>query len=68
MEDAAYWLTSHGLISLLSYTSQAHQPRTGIVDSGLGPPLSVSIKKMPPGQYDGGNFSVEVPSSWDVSS
>lgn len=48
MEDAAYWLASHGLLSLLPYISQAHQPRTGIVDSGLGPPLSVSIKKMPP--------------------
>jgi hypothetical protein len=27
--DAAYWLASHGLLSLLSYRTQGHQPRNG---------------------------------------
>ena len=46
VEDAAYWLTSHGLLSLFPYIFQAHQPRTGIVDSELGSPLSGSNKQM----------------------
>ena len=31
--DAAYWLTSHGLLSLLSYRTQGHPTY-----NGLGPP------------------------------
>lgn len=27
--DAAYWLASHGFLSLLSYSTQDHQPRDG---------------------------------------
>jgi hypothetical protein len=29
MEAAAYWLASYGLLSLLSYRTQDHQPRVG---------------------------------------
>ena len=29
MEGAAYWLTPHRLLSLLSYRTQDHQPRGG---------------------------------------
>ena len=28
-KDAAYWLTPHGLLSLLSYRTHGHQPRDG---------------------------------------
>jgi hypothetical protein len=34
--DAAYWLAPHGLLSLLSYKTQDHQPRTGTAHSDLG--------------------------------
>ena len=33
---AAYWLTPHGLLSLLSYRPQDHQPRDGTTHNGLG--------------------------------
>jgi len=36
--DAAYWLASPGLLSLLSYRTQDHQPRDGTTHNGLGPP------------------------------
>jgi hypothetical protein len=29
MEDALFWLASHGLLSLLSYRTQAYHPRNG---------------------------------------
>ena len=32
---AAYWLASHGLLSLLSYRTYGCQPRDGIAHSGL---------------------------------
>jgi hypothetical protein len=32
--DAAYWLASPGLLSLLSYRTQDHQPRDGTSHSG----------------------------------
>ena len=35
---AAYWLALHGLLSLLSYRTQDHQPRDGPTHNGLGPP------------------------------
>jgi len=35
--DAAYWLVSHGLLSLLSYRIQDHKPRDGAAHSGLSP-------------------------------
>jgi hypothetical protein len=47
MEDAAYWLVPHGLLSLLSYRTQDHQPKHGTTHSGPGPPTSVTNKKMP---------------------
>jgi len=33
----AYWLASHGLLSLLSCRTEDHQPRDGATHSGLGP-------------------------------
>ena len=36
-KGAAYWLAHHGLLSLLSYRTQNHQPRDGITHHGLGP-------------------------------
>jgi hypothetical protein len=41
MEGAAYWLTSHGLLSLLSYKTQDHQPRDGIAHNELGSSLLI---------------------------
>jgi hypothetical protein len=34
---AAYWLASHGLLSLLSYGTQYYQPRGGNTHQGLSP-------------------------------
>jgi hypothetical protein len=34
---AAYWLASHGLLSLLSYRTQDHQSRDGTINYELGP-------------------------------
>jgi hypothetical protein len=42
MEGAAYCLTPHGLLSLLSYRTQDHQPRHGATYNGLGPLPSVN--------------------------
>jgi len=38
MGDAAYCLTAFGLLGLLSYSIQDHQPRDGTTHNGLGPP------------------------------
>ena len=35
---AAYWLAPHGLLSLLSYRTQDHQPRDGPTHNGQNPP------------------------------
>jgi hypothetical protein len=63
----AYWLASHGLRSLLFYTTQNHQLRDGPTHKGLGPPHQSLIKKMPyrlaTAQSYGGIFSIEVSSS-----
>ena len=37
MDSAVYWLTSYGLLSLLSYRTQDHQPRHGTIHHALGP-------------------------------
>ena len=40
IEDAAYWLAPHDLLTLLSYRAQDHQPSNGTSHNGLGlPPL-----------------------------
>jgi len=44
--DAAYWLASPGLLSLLSYRTQDHQPRDGTTHKGPSHPWSL-IEKMP---------------------
>jgi hypothetical protein len=42
IEGAAEWLAPHGLLSLLSYRTQDHQPRSGITHCGLGPSLPIT--------------------------
>ena len=37
MEDAAYWLASPGLLSLLSYRTQDYQSRDGTTHNGPSP-------------------------------
>jgi hypothetical protein len=44
--DAAYWLTPHGLLSLLSNRTQDHQPRVTLCTIGLALPHQSLIKKM----------------------
>jgi hypothetical protein len=36
--DVTYWLASPGLLSLLSYTTQGHQPGDGITHNRLSSP------------------------------
>ena len=43
---AAYWLAAHGLLSLISYRTQDHQPRDATNHSGLGPSQKSLIKNM----------------------
>jgi len=40
--DVTYWLASPGLLSLLSYRTQDHQPRDGTTHNGLGPPTLIT--------------------------
>jgi hypothetical protein len=35
--NAAYWLASPGMLSLLSYRTQDYQPRDGVTHNELGP-------------------------------
>ena len=44
---AAYGLALHGLLSLLSYRTQDHQPRAGTTHNGLDPLPYIISKKMP---------------------
>jgi hypothetical protein len=65
---AVYWLAPHGLLRLLSYRTQNHQPRGGTTHKGLGPPPSTTNEEgalqtcSQPGSY-GGIFSIDAPSS-----
>ena len=36
--DVPYWLAPHGLLSLLSYRTQDHQPKGGPTHSGINSP------------------------------
>jgi hypothetical protein len=45
--EAAYWLASHGLLRLLSYSTQGQQPRNGPTHNVLGPSPSSIVKKIP---------------------
>lgn len=52
-------LTPHGLLSLLSHSTQDHQPRSATAQSGLGPPMSIlnqETHRLAQGQL-GGAFS-----------
>lgn len=74
-ECAAYWLAPLSLLGLLSYTTQTYLPRGVLSTVGWALPHQSLVKQMnaplptppipelPTGQSDGGNFSVEVPSS-----
>jgi len=44
--NATYWITSHALLSLLSYHIQDHQPRDGATTMGWTLPHQSVIKKM----------------------
>jgi hypothetical protein len=63
MEDAAYWLAPHGLLSLLLYTSQDYFPRVPSHQWAGPSHINHSSRKYPTGQSDRGIFSIEVPSS-----
>jgi hypothetical protein len=67
MEGTVDWLAHHGLLGLLSYYIQDHQPRNGNTHDGLSPPHQSLIKKMsyrpPTTQSYGGIFLIEVLSS-----
>ena len=39
---AVYWVASHGLLSLLSYRTQDHQPRDGTTHNGSDPPSLIT--------------------------
>lgn len=65
---AVYWLILHGFLSLLSFSTQNHQPRGSTGHSFLSPPASiVSLENVPhicpQVNFGGGIFSIEVPSS-----
>lgn len=60
------------LLSLLSYLTQDHLPRSGTVHRELSPPISASNEEnaptcMPTGQSDEGKSSVSIPSSLNRS-
>jgi hypothetical protein len=42
MEEDACWLASPGLLNLLSYRIQDHQPRDDTIHNGLGPPILIT--------------------------
>ena len=67
-KSAAYWLAPSGLLSLLSYRTQDHQPRDGTTHNELGSPPSITnLEKAPTGlstaRAYGGIFLSEVSSS-----
>jgi hypothetical protein len=47
-KDAAYWLAPHGLLSLLSYSLQDHQPRDGNIYNAQGLPISAINQEINP--------------------
>jgi hypothetical protein len=42
-KNAAYWLASPELLSLLSYRTQDYKTRDGTTHNGLGPPRLITI-------------------------
>ena len=62
--SAAYRLASHGLLNLLSYKIQDHQPRDTITHNGVGhPPLITNWENDLHPDFMETFFPVEVPSS-----
>ena len=45
--NSVYWLTTHGLLSLLSFTTQDHLPRVGTTHSELCTPATIIIRTTP---------------------
>lgn len=50
LRNSIYWLSFHGLLDLLSYTTEAQLPRDGTTSSGQDPP-TVSINQNIPHRY-----------------
>lgn len=48
-KGVTYWFAPRGLLRMLSYRTQSHQPRDGTTVGGLGLPTSSLIKKIPAG-------------------
>lgn len=67
VEKAVDWLASHGLLTLLSYTTRTTCPGMALSPVDWGLPYQSFIKKtphnMPNGQSEGDNFSVKASSS-----
>ena len=61
--SAAYWTDFCAFMDMLSYTTQAHLPRSSTALRGLGLPHQQLIEEMPTGQADGRSLSVEFPFS-----
>ena len=66
--NASFWLAPRGLLSLLSYSTPAHQPTGGITHCGLDPLTPItnqenSPQACPQANRVGNIFSIEVPSS-----
>lgn len=59
----------HGLLNLLSYSTQDHQPSNATAPCWIVPPTSIinqentPITGLPTGQSYGDNFSIKIPSS-----
>lgn len=60
MRGTAYCLVSHGLLSLLSYRPQGHQPRDGSIYNELDPP---PLRRCLTAGTHGGIPSLEAPFS-----
>ena len=51
-KSAAHWLAPHGLLRLLSYRTQGHQPRNGPANDEMDLSTSIDvIKTVPPQTY-----------------
>jgi hypothetical protein len=59
-DSVAHWLALHGLLSLLSNNTHAHQPKGDTAHSELCPPTSnTNYKSVPQAKIDGSIFLVE---------
>lgn len=65
--STTYWLVLHGLLRVLFYRTQDHQPRSGTTHNKLGPPTPSTNYNFPIGLPTTKSyrsiFSIEAPSS-----